>query len=61
MKKLVHDLPPAWPMSKLIGPSFIILGVGLGSGELILWPYLTANYFLTNKMALGMSRPGPTL
>lgn len=46
MKKLVHDLPPAWPLSKLIGPSFIILGVGLGSGELILWPYLTANFGL---------------
>lgn len=40
------ELPPAWPLSKLIGPSFIILGVGLGSGELILWPYLTANFGL---------------
>ena len=39
-------MPPAWPLRKLIGPSFIILGVGLGSGELILWPYLTANFGL---------------
>lgn len=31
---------------KLIGPSFIILALGLGSGEIILWPYLTANYGL---------------
>lgn len=31
---------------KLIGPSFIILGVGLGSGELILWPYLSSNFGL---------------
>ncbi len=31
---------------KIIGPSFIILAFGLGSGELILWPYLTANYGL---------------
>ena len=31
---------------KLIGPSFIILGLGLGSGELILWPYLVANFGL---------------
>lgn len=46
MKEPVHDLPPAWPLRKLIGPSFIILGVGLGSGELILWPYLTANFGL---------------
>ncbi|KKU79990.1 MAG: hypothetical protein UY06_C0008G0001, partial [Candidatus Amesbacteria bacterium GW2011_GWA2_47_70] len=30
----------------LIGPSFIILGVGLGSGELILWPYLASNFGL---------------
>ena len=35
--------PPFW---KLVGPSFIILGVGLGSGELILWPYLSANFGL---------------
>ncbi len=40
------DLPKPWPLKKLIGPSFIILGVGLGSGELILWPYLTSNYGL---------------
>ncbi|KKU57419.1 MAG: hypothetical protein UX80_C0016G0006 [Candidatus Amesbacteria bacterium GW2011_GWA2_47_11b] len=33
-------------MAKLIGPSFIILGVGLGSGELILWPYLASNFGL---------------
>lgn len=40
------ELPPAWSLRKLIGPSFIILGVGLGSGELILWPYLTSNFGL---------------
>lgn len=40
------DMPPAWPLRKLIGPSFIILGVGLGSGELILWPYLVSNFGL---------------
>jgi hypothetical protein len=39
-------LPPAPPFRKLIGPSFIILGVGLGSGELILWPYLSSNFGL---------------
>ena len=41
-----NEFPPAWPLRKLIGPSFIILGVGLGSGELILWPYLTSNFGL---------------
>lgn len=42
----VDNLPPALSLRKLIGPSFIILALGLGSGEVILWPYLTANYGL---------------
>ncbi|HLE48624.1 MAG TPA: Nramp family divalent metal transporter [Patescibacteria group bacterium] len=41
-----HDLPKPLPFSKLVGPSFILLGLGLGSGELILWPYLSSNYGL---------------
>ena len=41
-----RDLPKPWSLKKLIGPSFIILGVGLGSGELILWPYLSSNFGL---------------
>ncbi len=40
------NLPDPLPLKKLIGPSFIILGVGLGSGELILWPYLSSNFGL---------------
>lgn len=39
-------MPVAPKLVKLIGPSFIILGVGLGSGELILWPYLASNFGL---------------
>src|SRR3990167_5162950 len=42
----MEEMPAAWKLSKLIGPSFIILGVGLGSGELILWPYLASNFGL---------------
>lgn len=42
----IKEMPEAWPLRKLIGPSFIILGVGLGSGELILWPYLSSNFGL---------------
>ncbi len=42
----MRDMPVAWKLTKLIGPSFIILGVGLGSGELILWPYLASNFGL---------------
>jgi hypothetical protein len=37
---------PPKSLSRLIGPSFIILGLGLGSGELILWPYLSSNFGL---------------
>jgi hypothetical protein len=40
------DLPKPLSLKKLIGPSFILLGLGLGSGELILWPYLSSNYGL---------------
>jgi len=42
----MRDMPEAPRLLKLIGPSFIILGVGLGSGELILWPYLASNFGL---------------
>ena len=40
------DLPPALSLKKLLGPSFILLGLGLGSGELILWPYLASSFGL---------------
>jgi hypothetical protein len=40
------DLPKPLSLKKLLGPSFILLGLGLGSGELILWPYLSAKYGL---------------
>ena len=45
MKEL-KSFPEPVSLKKLIGPSFIILALGLGSGEVILWPYLTANYGL---------------
>lgn len=45
-KKELKPFPKTIRFSKMIGPSFIILAFGLGSGELILWPYLTANYGL---------------
>lgn len=41
-----RELPKPLPFSQLIGPSFIILGLGLGSGELILWPNLVSKYGL---------------
>jgi len=42
----MKDFPIAPKLKKLLGPSFILLGLGLGSGELILWPYLAANFGL---------------
>jgi hypothetical protein len=41
-----QNLPVAPRFWQLIGPSFILLGLALGSGELIMWPYLTANWGL---------------
>jgi len=41
-----RDLPKAPSFWKILGPSFIFLGLSLGSGELILWPFLAANYGL---------------
>ncbi|OGH86288.1 MAG: hypothetical protein A2493_02855 [Candidatus Magasanikbacteria bacterium RIFOXYC12_FULL_33_11] len=38
--------PKVIGFKKLIGPSFIILALGLGSGEVILWPYMVSNYGL---------------
>ncbi|MDP1710058.1 MAG: Nramp family divalent metal transporter, partial [bacterium] len=43
-KHSVNPLPDAPRFKALLGPSFILLGVGLGSGEFILWPYLTSNW-----------------
>ena len=43
-KHPTKPLPKAVPLRKLIGPSFILLGLGLGSGEVILWPFLASNY-----------------
>lgn len=47
MAKLGKDsLPPPITLRDSLGPSFILLGLALGSGELILWPYLTSQYGL---------------
>lgn len=46
MKKSLKEFPPALSIKKILGPSFVILALGLGSGEVILWPYLASNYGL---------------
>ena len=43
-QKQTKAFPKPISLKKLIGPSFIILALGLGSGEVILWPYMAANY-----------------
>ncbi len=40
------ELPKPLSFRSIFGPSFIFLGLGLGSGELILWPYLVSNFGL---------------
>ena len=34
------DLPPALPWRKMLGPSLLLAGLSLGSGEFVLWPYI---------------------
>ncbi|MBI1902267.1 MAG: Nramp family divalent metal transporter [Planctomycetia bacterium] len=36
-----RDLPEPVPIRKMVGPSIILAGLALGSGEFILWPYIT--------------------
>jgi hypothetical protein len=38
-----QDIPEPLPLRKVLGPSVILAGVGVGSGEYILWPYISAN------------------
>lgn len=44
LKKQTKPIPKPPRLKKLLGPSFILLGLGLGSGEVILWPYLSSNF-----------------
>ena len=37
------DMPEPLPLRKILGPSVILAGIGVGSGEYILWPYITTN------------------
>ncbi len=36
-----RDLPPPIPLSQMIGPSIILAGLALGSGEFVIWPHIT--------------------
>ena len=45
-KSKPDQLPEPITLKQSIGPSFILLGLALGSGELIMWPYLVSLYGL---------------
>ncbi|MBC7856727.1 MAG: Nramp family divalent metal transporter, partial [Pirellulaceae bacterium] len=36
-----RPMPDSIPLRQMIGPSIILAGLALGSGEFILWPYIT--------------------
>ena len=36
-----RDLPPPIAWTKMVGPSIVLAGLALGSGEFVLWPYIT--------------------
>ena len=38
------DLPEPSTLRRMIGPSVILVGLSIGSGELVLWPRLTAEW-----------------
>lgn len=48
LRPLKKNILPDTPRSllQMVGPSLILVGLGLGTGELILWPYLSANWGL---------------
>ncbi len=46
MARDLKEFPKVIFFRQMLGPSFIILALGLGSGEVILWPYLTSNFGL---------------
>lgn len=44
---LYADLPEPVPLKKVLGPSVLLLAGAIGSGEFVLWPYITSQVGLT--------------
>jgi hypothetical protein len=40
----LRELPAAPPLARMLGPSVILAGLSIGSGEFVLWPRLTAEF-----------------
>ena len=36
-----RDMPEPIPLRRMLGPSIMLAGLALGSGEFVLWPYIT--------------------
>lgn len=41
------DLPEPLPLKKVLGPSVVLLAGAIGSGEFVLWPYITSQVGLS--------------
>src|SRR5262245_987459 len=37
-----REMPQPLPLGKVLGPSVILAGLGVGSGEYIIWPYMAS-------------------
>lgn len=37
-----QDLPDPLPLRKVLGPGVVSIGIGVSSGELIIWPFITS-------------------
>ena len=44
---LYADLPEPVPLKRVLGPSVLLLAGAIGSGEFVLWPYITSQVGLT--------------
>ena len=53
-----RDLPEAPPWTQLVGPSVILAGLALGSGEFVFWPYITYRISSTSRSSGGPWRLG---
>lgn len=42
-----RDMPEPVPLRKMIGPSIMLAGLALGSGEFVIWPYITTQIGFT--------------
>lgn len=43
----VRKLPPSPPLRQAIGVGIVVMGLGIGTGELILWPHLLVKHGLS--------------